>query len=79
MSQQNSATTRSHAMPDQNCGACRWWKHRHNNVVLGDCSYPMPLLPDSVVSEYLDREAMHASEGRRCPCFERREEGRETL
>lgn len=51
-------------MPEQNCGACKWWERPPPPYVNGDCRCPLPIC----VSERW-RAGIDADSGTDCPCW----------
>lgn len=67
---------------DQRCGTCRWWEKARfgwclrEDVWWGNCSFPLPAVPDSVFDDGwigLKKGEMPEADGTTCPCWEAKE------
>ena len=54
------------------CGNCWFWlidldKSIHTDSEIGDCEYPLPELPESIILD--DQESMFDTDGENCPVY----------
>lgn len=60
-------------MPEQTCGACKWFRLRTHYAIVSDCVFRLPPLPVALKVEWSE---MYKSDGTDCPTFERKETGK---
>lgn len=53
---------------DRRCGTCKWWKCARGAFLIGNCHAPVPFS-----AHFEDKDATCESEGRRCPCWAKKE------